>query len=249
MHPDGEELSDVADRSLQRFIGNEVRKQVNIENIAQMAAERLKDDARPDSVEPDFMANVFDKAANVSDEEMQSLWASIVAGESNAPGSLSKRTIEIVNTLDKSDANLFTIFCSCCTDWGDELRAIFPQDKNEMLEALGLSFDSLVHLEALGLIRYEPLSGYKVTVKARNPSEPASHVVKYFETPYLINFEKPEGGIDVGCAMLTTAGRQLAKISGAERIDKVQRIIERALIGDGRWVARPIRLLARSSSG
>ncbi len=47
----------------------------------------------------------------ISDEQMQALWAKILAGEANGPGRFSKKTVNIVASLDKSDAEAFTTLC------------------------------------------------------------------------------------------------------------------------------------------
>ena len=40
---------------------------------------------------------------------MQSLWGKVLAGEANQPGAFSRGQVELVSTLDKNDALLFTI--------------------------------------------------------------------------------------------------------------------------------------------
>ena len=59
----------------------------------------------------DWMANFFDKCRIISDEEMQGLWAKVLSGEANAPGSYSKRTVNFLASMDKEDAALFTALC------------------------------------------------------------------------------------------------------------------------------------------
>ena len=44
-------------------------------------------------------------------DEMQSLWARVLATEANAPGALSKRAVNVLSDFDKSDAELFTRLC------------------------------------------------------------------------------------------------------------------------------------------
>ncbi|MFC1592622.1 DUF2806 domain-containing protein [Chloroflexota bacterium] len=48
----------------------------------------------------------------ISDDDMQMLWSRILAGESNSPGTYSKRTINALASFDKVDAELFTKLCS-----------------------------------------------------------------------------------------------------------------------------------------
>ena len=62
-------------------------------------------DQREEAMSDDWIANFFDKCRNVSDREMQDLWARVLAGEANTPGSYSKRTVNFLTTLDSEEAD------------------------------------------------------------------------------------------------------------------------------------------------
>ena len=94
-----------------RFVAEEARKQDNIEKITQKAIPQLEKSSNPKNIEDDWIVNFFDKCRIISDDEMQSLWARVLAGEANSPGRYSKRTVNFLNSLDKVDANLFTALC------------------------------------------------------------------------------------------------------------------------------------------
>jgi hypothetical protein len=46
----------------------------------------LTEAATPEKLEDDWITNFFDKCRLISDEEMQTLWSKVLAGEANAPG-------------------------------------------------------------------------------------------------------------------------------------------------------------------
>ncbi|MCI0694675.1 DUF2806 domain-containing protein, partial [candidate division KSB1 bacterium] len=119
------EITDLQRRALSRFITEEARKQENIEKIAQKALPLLKESSRPENIEDDWIVNFFDKCRIVSDEEMQSLWAKVLAGEANAPGTYSKRTVNFLNSIDKIDAKLFISLCGFGWDFGEIAPLIF----------------------------------------------------------------------------------------------------------------------------
>jgi len=96
------ELSEIEERAMQRLVQEEAKKQENIESITAQATMQLNEDAKPEDIQSDWIVNVFDKCRLISDAEMQSLWANLLAGEANKPGSLSKRTIELVASLDSA---------------------------------------------------------------------------------------------------------------------------------------------------
>lgn len=207
-------------RAVHRMVTEEVRKQINIESIAVQAAERLMDDAKPEGVDQDFITHLFDRASNTSDAEMQSLWASLLAGEANAPGSFSKRTVDLVGSLDKRDAELFTKFCSCCWMVLDDLTALtLKKTRVVMGSELGVDFTALAHLDSIGLIRFDSVGGFKREFNAANL--PADLRLHYFGRPIHIQFIAEPVELGLGAALLTSAGKELSRISGATMNDKI----------------------------
>lgn len=207
------EISDLQQRALVRMIQEEGKKQENIENISAKAIGGLKSDAKPENIEKDWLAHFFEKAKLISDSEMQSLWSSLLAGEANHPGTFSKRTVELIATLDKSDAHLFTKLCGFGWMIGNVVPLIF-ETKDSIYAEYELTFNSLTHLDSLGLIRFESLSGF---VRQKFPRKA---MLLYYGTPFVVEFAKEsENDLPTGKVMLTQAGQELAPICGAKRID------------------------------
>ena len=105
------EITDLHKRAAQRWIEEEAQRQKNMENITDKALPQLNENAKPDSVDNDWIVNFFDKCRIVSDDEMQGLWSRVLAGEAKAPGTYSKRTVNSLSDLDKTEAALFTKLC------------------------------------------------------------------------------------------------------------------------------------------
>ena len=107
-------ISDIEYRSMVRLVEKETRRQQNIENIVSGAAEILRDmpsnEGKPDE---DWIADFFDLCQNCSSEMMQRLWASLLAGEVDSPGTFSRRTMHSVKLLSVPEAHLFTTLCGC----------------------------------------------------------------------------------------------------------------------------------------
>jgi hypothetical protein len=106
------QITDLQRRAFYRWLDEEGRKQRNIEDITRQALPEVKEGSRPEEIEDDWIANFFDKCRLVSDGEMQQLRSRVLAGEANAPGTYSKRTVNFLSSLDKADAALFTELCS-----------------------------------------------------------------------------------------------------------------------------------------
>jgi hypothetical protein len=114
------EIADLERRALHRFLHEEAKKQFNIESITQKALPAIHDKARPQEIEADWITNFFDKCRLISDAEMQDIWSKILAGEANAPGRYSKRTVNLLASFDKKDAELFCALCSFVWHLGNE---------------------------------------------------------------------------------------------------------------------------------
>ena len=85
----------------------EAKRQINIEQVAVEAANELRgQQASAEPVDEDWVARFFESAKDVSSEEMQKLWAKILAGEVVRPGSFSLRCIESVRNLTMYEARM-----------------------------------------------------------------------------------------------------------------------------------------------
>ena len=65
------EITDLHRRAANRWIEEEAQRQKNMEDITAKALPQLNENAKPDSVENDWIVNFFDKCRIVSDNEMQ----------------------------------------------------------------------------------------------------------------------------------------------------------------------------------
>lgn len=205
------ELNEIQQRAVDRFVHQETRKQENIEAITQQAASSLGEDAKVEGLEEDWVAHFFKNCDTVSDKEMQSLWSRLLSGEATKPGTFSKRTVDFVASMDKKDARLFTEFCQFCWFMGDVIPLIMDV-QNDIFSKKGINFSSLKHLDAIGLISFESISGYKRHGFGRFAQ------ILYFGIPTVIEFSKDsDNEIQIGQALLTQAGQELAPICGAQR--------------------------------
>ena len=201
-------ITEIQERALQRVVIEEGKRQANIESITALAIPYIKEDAQPDKIESDFISNFFDKSRLVSDMEMQQLWANLLAHESNAPGSVSKRAIALLSSLDKADAQIFTKFASSIWQVGILTSVVYDLESGPLADS-GLYFSHLVHLDSLGLLSFEPTSGY-----GRKKLKKQSQFV-YYGRVLNIEFPNDDFQLDIGNVLLSEVGKQLAVICGA----------------------------------
>ena len=205
------ELNEIQQRAIDRFVQQEAKKQENIEQITAQAAINIPPEAKTEDLEEDWIAHFFDRCEKVSDEQMQSLWSRLLASEATKPGSYSKRTVDFIATMDKSDADLFTKFCQFIWVIGDATPLIFDSS-NEIYTKHGITFASLKHLDSIGLISFDSSGGY------RRYKFPKNTIIFYYGLPTLLEFHKEnDNQINVGKVLLTQAGRELVNICCSER--------------------------------
>ena len=202
------QITEMEERGLQRMVREEGKHQENIENITAKAIPHLSDDAKPEEVEDDWLTHFFDRSRLVSDEEMQSLWSNILAGQANRPGTFSKKTLDLVATFDKSDTELFTKLCSFVWKIGTITPLVFDL-KDEIVNRAEINFDSLTHLVDIGLITFAGISGF-----ARE-GLPKLFTIFYYGRPVNIEFENDKIELDIGKVLLTRSGRELVAICGS----------------------------------
>jgi hypothetical protein len=206
------EVTDLQRRAMQRFLAEESKKQQNIEAITSQALPQLEDKAKPREMEDDWISNFFDKCRIVSDEEMQQIWAKVLAGEANSPGTYSKRTVNFLGSLDKQDALLFTKLCGFGWQIG-KVSILIYDEKHPMYSDGGISFDLLSHLDDIGLISFQHLTGFKLMGFPKRIS------VFYYGEPINIEFSKDAGNdLETGKVLLTKIGQQMAPICGSQPV-------------------------------
>ena len=188
-------------------------EQINIESILSKAVPMLKDAGRPKDIQQDWIMHFIDQSKLVSDDEMQSLWASILAGETNTPGRFSKRTINSLASLDKSDAELFLRFYSFNWNMGSIQPLVFDLDA-PIYKTKGITYGELSHLETIGLIRFNNLQGFlRNQLKKRQTLEYHGELLA-LELP-----KETDNELQVGSVVLSNVGEQLASILHPESVD------------------------------
>ncbi len=200
------ESDDLQQRALERFANEEIRKQLNMESIVQKALPDIQKDAKPETMDNDWIANFFDKCRLISDEEMQSFWAKILAGETNKHGSYSKRAVNFLQTIEKKDAELFSILCSYTILVNDMFHPLIFHENDAIYKVNGIHYRNLSHLDTIGLIKYNQLARHYLQFNKNKTNGNLNTQRIIIESSY--NGTK----IYAGCIFFTQIGQELAKI-------------------------------------
>jgi len=203
------EISEAEERALVRMVREEGKKQENIESISSKAIPFLSEDAKPEEMESDWITQFFDRCRLVSDPQMQELWSQILAGEANSPGHFSKRTIDLVSTLDKKDAASFTKLCTFVFEFNDLNPIIYDID-SKIYTDQSINFLQLTHLDSIGLISFNNLTEFERTNFNKYT------YIHYYDCPLCVEFPNDSGNrINIGKVLLTEMGKEIATICGS----------------------------------
>ena len=209
------EITDLQNRGLYRFVQEEGKKQENLEGVIEKTIPLLDTDAKPQEMDDDWVMNFFDKAKLISDEEMQTLWAKILAGEANQPNSFSKRTVNFLSTIDKKDAEVFSKLCRFNVKISGETYSLVYEVNNPIYNNLGVDYANLMHLDSIGLIRFNNLSRTSIT----ETDDIAEITCSYFDIHFqILPKDKQNYRIDVGFVMLTQLGLEISKLCETEKV-------------------------------
>ena len=207
------EISELHRRAAHRFIEEEAQRQTNMEDITAKALPQLNAEATPDSIENDWLVNFFDKSRIVSDNEMQVLWARVLAGEANASGTFSKRTVNFLSDLDKVDAELLTKLCRFGWSIVDVVPLVFDVQA-EIYNSCGINFVTVSHLESIGLVQFNNLSEFR---RIKLPKRFSLH---YYKKPLMLEMPKDaDNELNIGHVLLTKIGQELVPICGSRPVE------------------------------
>lgn len=149
---------EVAERTARRLAAQEMRRQKNIDSIVAKSVEEMGDEASDEPVDPDWMSRFFSDAADVSDEQMQTLWARLLAGEVAQPCRFSRRTLSILKEMSATDADRLQRVSKLVWETGN--GGSIPLDGEGLgvgldpgLGKYGVQYADFLELNSLGLLQ------------------------------------------------------------------------------------------------
>ncbi|AYL55901.1 DUF2806 domain-containing protein [Citrobacter freundii] len=201
------ELEGIEKRAVERFLKRETKRQENIENITMQAAQSLSETDNVSDIDEDWIEAFFRECEDINDEQMQMLWGRILSEEAKSKGSFSRRTLKLLSTLSKEEANLITYFGKFVWQ-ASNLTPILLTDENGNTE--GITFNELSVLDSLGVIQQG--IGYSLTFGNKKGR------IGYYGMAFLVEFQSDDSStwnLQIGTALLTPIGQELMKICGS----------------------------------
>ncbi len=219
----------------QRIQFQEEKRQRNIESVVAQAALQLGDKVVEDSeTDLDWTARFFNDVQDVSSEEMQLLWAKVLAGEVERKGSTSVRTLGILKNIDQSTANIFRRFCSACmflnpngTNVIDaRVCSLEGSAGQNSLASYGLNFGTLNILNEHGLIisAYNSFMDYRISIRSAIGPTAQSAVIPFkFQNRHWVldslNSRDRSKKFRIDGVALSSSGIELSRVIDLEPMD------------------------------
>lgn len=207
---DSSDVAGLIQRANHRQALQAARKQQNIESIVGKAYALLESNSpvEDDPIEEDWLNRFFDAAENVSSEDMQLIWARILAGETQNPGKFSVRTLELVKNLSKEEATVFQKILPLTILAGGG-RAIVSDE--EILKKYGVTYGDVLVLDDCGMIN----SSTAVIPKKIQKGETASYLAPARLMHIMCNGDK-EVDVSLSIYKLTKPAVELLEILSYE---------------------------------
>lgn len=133
----------------------------NFLNVAKLADkyetdfEKYKINQENNSFDFDWFIRFFDSVGNISNAEMQDLWARILAGEINNQGTFSLRTLETLRNMNQEEAILFQKIAHLVLTEKNGLKFILCMSDDlgkDINEEYGLRKNEFIILEECGIL-------------------------------------------------------------------------------------------------
>ena len=138
-----ETFADAHSEEIERLVSNTLNVMLKAESIVDESK------VNPRQFNPEFRRRWLSEVSNVSDDTLQELWARLLAGELELPGSVSNDTMSIVRDMNRERATEFQTLCSAALYNVDGTPIIVVGCGNpgsNTLGPYGLGFDVLMRL-------------------------------------------------------------------------------------------------------
>lgn len=183
------------------LLAREKRKLQNVQSVVSLTQGQFVEGEKvsDDPVNPDWLNRFFTIVEDVSDAEMQKLWAQILAGEIKRPKAYSLRTLEVLRNMTKEEADLFVKATSYMINNDSIINEI----------NCSLSVEELLILSDIGLVNNEILT----ITYAINKQSSLSHIKidKHFGVG-IYNPDVPIIRLELSVRSLTIVGKELVKL-------------------------------------
>lgn len=151
-------------RTQNRFAYQQLVKQKNIEAVLDRAYNELENEENvtDEPIDKDWMLRFVNNIEDISNEEMQLLWAKIIAGEVKRPKTFSLRTLEVLHNISIDEAKLFQKVAPYIIKKGK--HSFFP-NYDSLFQLTKIKYDDILKLNEIGLINSSGMLVLNIPIK------------------------------------------------------------------------------------
>jgi hypothetical protein len=186
------------------MLAREKRKMNNVQNVVEQAQQHFVEGEQvsDEPVNQDWVNRFFTIVEDVSDSEMQKLWAQILAGEIKRPKSYSLRTLELLRNISKEEAEAIK-----------EASKYVIDELYLCADLFGADVDIHSKMDELGIICGEQM----LFIYFTNPYD--SRDINIGNTYYLRVYSDKQVKVNVKCYYLTKAGREIFSLAKGDNLE------------------------------
>lgn len=202
-----EDFQRLMQRTQNRMALQEITRQQNIESVVDKAYDLLENEneVTDEPVDQDWTRRFFNITGDISNSEMQEVWARILSGEIKRPGSFSMRTLETIRNISTEEAQTFQKIIPLILHNGN---AYFVLSDSDILTKCGSSFADMQTLDDCGLMDSSGTLSLNLSIRKDKPEYLLSDTLLI-----AIKGKKEESEkIRIGIHTLTRAGLELFNI-------------------------------------
>ncbi|WP_213875682.1 DUF2806 domain-containing protein [Pseudomonas sp. dw_358] len=205
------------------------RSEINATKAIIFAEEQLSADKQtpPDRpVDDDWLFTWREHAGKVSTEDLQRLWGSVLAGEVKAPGRYSIRTLEVLKTLSKTEAETISKLASYV------INGFIARNQSVYLESNGISFATLLEMQELGVVSGVESLGLKQTYGSAVRDKFHRALISHNKA-LILEHNDASKTVALEIYMLTAVGRQILELGSFEPDAEYLRLIGKEFLKNG----------------
>lgn len=188
----------------------ELKEYVRQYEVVTHAVNNLSPEAKPDSIDPDWLSTLFSYVRNCSNEYMQMIWGQLLASKANGNSDIPKKILHVFSCIEQEDIDTFCRLCSFTFDNLGTTNSCYPfiyiKDNPSFYNNNKIYRYHLASLHNLGLIEYDIHSHFVLPSKVPE--------LKYDKFKIVLH---SDSRIDYGNVRLTKAGRTLYQITISDK--------------------------------
>lgn len=204
--------NNIEERTLDRMIFQQTKKQENIEKIIYVAKQdlELKESVSDEKVDQDWITRFFNVSQDISNEQMQILWGQILSGEIEKPNTYSIRTLETLKNITAKEAETFTKIAKLAIRLPDS--SLIIRDENYLKQNFNIKYEDILLMQELNLINSNETIRYGFPISDNN------QLTKFIYGYKIIFLERKKGAPiqNINVYKLTKAGNELLNLVKTE---------------------------------